>query len=61
MDVNVDEEYYNLDGYDYISKTYDLSNNIFSSEEKNVTVSGEGLVKWKFSENYTVKPDKTEK
>ena len=61
LDVSIDGDYYYLNAYEYAKKSYDLDDNIFSHEERDVTVSGEGLVKWGFSENYTVKPDETKK
>lgn len=60
LNIDIDGDSYELDEYEYASKTYELSDNIFSSEDKEVNVSGEGLVKWYFSDNYTVEADETE-
>jgi len=59
LDVSVDGDFYTLEAYESVSKSFDLDDYLFSTEEKEVKVWVEGLLKWDFSETYTIKPDKT--
>ncbi|MBD3341196.1 MAG: hypothetical protein GF353_18970 [Candidatus Lokiarchaeota archaeon] len=61
LQVKIDGDTYDLDDYEYAEKTIDLSDYGLYSDEKEVTVEGEGLVKWEFSKDYTIKADKTKK
>ncbi len=60
LDVKIDGGLYELQGYDQAKKSYDLTDYLVSAEETDATVSGEGLLKWEFSQNYNIKAGETE-
>jgi len=62
LNIEIDGDRYELEAYEHAKKSYTFSNALFSpDEEKDVNVSGEGLVKWEFDQEYTVKANETEK
>jgi len=59
MDITVSGETMALESQETISKTWELSKTIFSAEEKEVVVTGEGLFKFEFSSTMKVKAGET--
>ncbi len=60
LDVKIDGDFYELSGNSNVKKSFDLTDYLVSAEEIDVNVSGEGLVKWEFSQDYNIKAGETE-
>ncbi len=61
LEVTIESYYKYLNRGESVSKSWKLSNSIFNEEEKDVSVSGQGLYKFHFDGDYRVCPGKTKK
>jgi len=59
IDISIDGTSYQIAANENFIKSWELSNLIFNPEEKTITISGEGLYKFRFNERRKIKPKET--